>query len=59
MPKRDPQAVAEEAARLFLANDRSTFAFLGFALVEIGPGRAVLRFTVAAHHLNSAGAARL
>ena len=53
--KRDPQEVAEEAARLFLAHDRSTFSFLGFALVEIGPGRAVLRFTVAPHHLNSAG----
>ena len=53
--KRDPQEVAEEAARLVLAHDRSTFSFLGFALVEIGPGRAVLRFTVAPHHLNSAG----
>jgi acyl-CoA thioesterase len=53
-PTPDPQAVAEAAARDFLAHDRSTFGFLGFALVEIGPGRAVLRFTVAPHHLNSA-----
>jgi len=52
---RDPQQIADEAARLFLAHDQSTFSFLGFALVEIGPGRAVLRFTVAKHHLNSAG----
>ena len=52
--KPSPQDVADEAARLFLANDRSMFSFLGFALVEIGPGRAVLRFTVAKHHLNSA-----
>jgi acyl-CoA thioesterase len=52
---RDPQAIAEESARLFTAEDRSTFRYLGFSLVEIGPGRAVLRFTVAGHHLNSAG----
>jgi len=53
--KRDPQAVADAAARDFLAHDRGTFGFLGFALAEIGPGRAVLRFTVEARHLNSAG----
>jgi acyl-CoA thioesterase len=52
--KPDPQAVAEAAARDFLAHDRSTFGFLGFVLAEIGPGRAVLRFTVEARHLNSA-----
>jgi acyl-CoA thioesterase len=52
---RDPQAVADEAARLFTAGDQSTFRYLGFALVEIAPGRGVLSFTVAKHHLNSAG----
>ena len=51
--KRDPQQVAEEAARVFAAEDRGTF-FIGAELVEIGPGRAVVRLAVKAHHLNSA-----
>lgn len=50
---RDPQAVAEEAARIFTAEDRGTF-FIGSELVEIGPGRAVVRLAVQGHHLNSA-----
>jgi acyl-CoA thioesterase len=51
--KRDPQAIAEEAARIFSAEDRGTF-FIGSELVSIGPGRAVVRLKVVAHHLNSA-----
>lgn len=50
---RDPQAVAEEAARVFSAEDRGTF-FIGSELVSIGPGRAAVRLKVCAHHLNSA-----
>ena len=52
---RDPQAVAEAAARDFLTHDRSTFGFFGFALAGIGPGCATIQFTVGAQHLNSAG----
>lgn len=51
--KRTPQQIAEEAARVFSAEDRGTF-FIGSELVSIGPGRAVVRLEIAAHHLNSA-----
>jgi acyl-CoA thioesterase len=51
--KRTPQEIAEEAARIFAAEDRGTF-FIGAELVEIGPGRSVVGLKVAAHHLNSA-----
>jgi acyl-CoA thioesterase len=51
--KRDPQAIAEDAARVFSAEDRGTF-FIGTELVSVGPGRAVVRLKVRAHHLNSA-----
>jgi len=50
---RDPQEIAEESARVFSAEDRGTF-FIGTELVSIGPGRAAVRLTVCAHHLNSA-----
>ena len=50
---RDPQAVAEAAGRVFVAEDRGT-AFIGAELISIAPGRAVVRFAVKAHHLNSA-----
>ena len=52
-PKRDAQAIAEDAARVFSAEDRGTF-FIGSELVSIGPGRAVVRLKIHAHHLNSA-----
>jgi len=51
--KRSPQEIADAAARVFLAEDRGT-TFIGAELVEIGPGRAVVRLAVKAHHLNSA-----
>src|SRR5512134_2686878 len=51
--KRDPQVIAEEAARVFSAEDRGTF-FIGTELVSVGPGRAVVRLRICAHHLNSA-----
>jgi acyl-CoA thioesterase len=51
--KRDPQAIAEEAARVFSAEDRGTF-FIGSELVSVGPGRASVRLKVCEHHLNSA-----
>lgn len=51
--KRDPQEIAEEAARVFSAEDRGTF-FIGSELVSVGPGRAAVRLEVRAHHLNSA-----
>jgi acyl-CoA thioesterase len=51
--KRDPQQIAEEAARVFSAEDRGTF-FIGSELVSVGPGRAVVQLKIAAHHLNSA-----
>ncbi|MCW5770893.1 MAG: hotdog fold thioesterase [Rhodospirillaceae bacterium] len=50
---RDPQEIAEEAARVFSAEDRGTF-FIGSELVEVGPGRAVVSLEIKAHHLNSA-----
>ena len=50
---RDPQQIAEEAARVFSAEDRGTF-FIGSELVSVGPGRAVVRLGIAVHHLNSA-----
>jgi acyl-CoA thioesterase len=50
---RDPQEIAEEAARIFSVQDRGTF-FIGSELAEIGPGRAVMRLKIGAHHLNSA-----
>jgi len=52
-PARDPQAVADEAARVFSAEDRGTF-FIGSELVSIAPGRAVVRLKICVHHLNSA-----
>jgi acyl-CoA thioesterase len=51
--RRSPQEIAEDAARVFAAEDRGT-SFIGAELVEIGPGRAVVRLKIAAHHLNSA-----
>ena len=36
---RDPQAIADEAGRIFSAEDRGTL-FFGAELVSIGPGRA-------------------
>ena len=41
----DPQAVAERSAAAMWAGDRASQA-LGMELVEVGPGRAVLRMTV-------------
>ena len=41
----DPQAVAEASAAAMWAGDRASQA-LGMEIVEIGPGRAVLRMTV-------------
>jgi acyl-CoA thioesterase len=51
--RRDPQAIAEDSARVFSAHDRGTF-FIGSELVSVGPGRAVVRLEIRAHHLNSA-----
>lgn len=51
--KRDAQEIAEEAARVFSAEDRGTF-FIGSELVSVGPGRAEVRLKICAHHLNSA-----
>lgn len=51
--RRNPQEIAEEAARVFSAEDRGTF-FIGAELVSVGPGRAAVRLRVCAHHLNSA-----
>jgi acyl-CoA thioesterase len=50
---RSPQEIAEQAARVFRAEDRGT-AFIGAELVSISPGGAVLRLAVKGHHLNSA-----
>ena len=41
----DPQVVAERSAAAMWAGDRASQA-LGMELVEVGPGRAVLRMTV-------------
>ena len=41
----DPQALAQEAAAAMWAGDRASQA-LGMEIVEVGPGRAVLRMTV-------------
>src|SRR5690606_38519553 len=50
---RDAQEIAEEAARVFSAEDRGTF-FIGTELVSVGPGRAVVQLKICAHHLKSA-----
>ena len=50
---RDPQFIADEAGRIFSAEDSGTH-FFGAELVSIGPGRAVTRLKLRAHHLNSA-----
>lgn len=53
-PPPDPQAVAEAAGRHFSTHDSGT-AMIGALLAEIAPGRAVVRMTVTARHLNAAG----
>ena len=50
---RDPQTIAEEAGRIFAAEDRGTL-FLGAELVSIAPGSAAVLLVVKLHHLNSA-----
>lgn len=51
MPPPSPQQIADRVREGMLANDRATKA-LGMEVLEVGPGRAVLRMTVRDDMLN-------
>ncbi len=51
MPPRTPQQIAEYVRDGMLANDRATKA-LGMEVIDVAPGRAVLRMTVRDDMLN-------
>ena len=50
----DAQAIAERSAAAMWSNDKAS-KWLGFELVSVRPGSAVLRLTVAGQHCNGHG----